>query len=70
MNKIKDVILQELAGDDNARFHGKDYSEFSISNQYAERTIKRHLRDLEIEGKIKKSFLWNGRTATYYKVKN
>lgn len=70
MNKIKNVILTELDSDDNARFHGKDYSQFSISDQYTERTIKRHLRDLEVEGKIKKSFLWNGRTATYYKVEN
>lgn len=68
MNKIKEIILTELNSGEKAEFHGKDYSQFSISDQYSEKTIKRHLRELEKEGKIKKSFCWNKRTATYYKV--
>ena len=70
MNKTKEIILMELDSGEKAEFHGKDHSEFSISSEYAVRTIKRYLRELEMEGKIKKSYLWNGRTATYYKVEN
>ena len=65
MSKTKEIILMELDSGEKAEFHGKDYSEFSISGKYAVRTIKRYLRELEKEGKIKKSYLWNGRTATY-----
>lgn len=68
MNKAKEIILEELSSDEKAEFHGKDYSEFSISDKYAARTIKRYLRELEVDGKVKKSLLWNGRTATYYKI--
>lgn len=70
MNKIKEIVLTELNSGEKAAFHGKDYSEFSISDEYSAQTIKKYLRELEVEGKIKKSYLWNGRTATYYKVKN
>lgn len=70
MNKIKEILLTELNSGEKAEFHGKDYSEFSISDEYSAQTIKKYLRELEVEGKIKKSFLWNGRTATYYKVAN
>ena len=70
MNKIKEIVLTELNSGEKAEFHGKDYSEFSISDEYSAQTIKKYLRELEVEGKIKKSYLWNGRTATYYKVTN
>lgn len=51
MNKTKEINLEELSSDEKAEFHGKDYSEFSISDKYAARTMKRHLRELEVEEK-------------------
>ena len=69
MNTIDEIILNEL-GSGAATFHGKDYSEFSISDKYSDKTIKKHLRQLERQGLIAKSILWNKRTATYHKVVN
>jgi len=70
MNTIDEIILNELESGKQATFHGKDYSEFSISDKYSDRTIKKHLQQLERQGLIAKSTLWNKRTATYYKVIN